>query len=244
MKNLIMRHGLRNILVFLFSCGILLAGVVLIWVSTFQIPSLNTIEERKVSQSTKIYDNTGKVLLYDVYENKKSTSVPFENISQYIKDAAVSIEDKTFYTNAGVRPLAILRAILIDIATFNFNQGGSTITQQVVKNSLLTGDKSLFGGPERKIKELVLSLKLTKTLGKDQILSMYLNENPYGGTIYGVEEASEAFFGKPGSGISCGDPAAADAFFAVRPVQGRARPEEEPGAESDARRREDHSGAV
>ncbi len=206
-KNIIARHGLRNILVFLLSCGILLGGLGLVWVSTFQIPSLNTIEERKVSQSTKIYDNTGKILLYDVYQNKKRTPIAFDQISQYIKDATISIEDKTFYTNKGVRPTAILRAILIDIITLDFSQGGSTITQQVVKNSLLTGDKSLFGGPERKIKELVLSLKLSKVLPKDEILSMYLNENPYGGTLYGIEEASQSFFGKPSSDVTLAEAA-------------------------------------
>ncbi len=186
------RHGFRNIVVFVVSSGIIFAGILLIWVSTFKIPSLETIEERKISQSTKIYDNTGKIVLYDVYQKKKSTSVPFENISQYIKDATVSIEDKTFYTNSGVRPLSILRAILVDIATLSLAQGGSTITQQVVKNSILVGDKT----PARKLKELVLALKLTKVISKDQILSMYLNENPYGGTLYGVEEASQVFFGK------------------------------------------------
>ena len=71
-KNPIKQHGLRNILVFLFSCGILLTGILLIWVSTFKIPSLDTVEERKVSQSTKIYDNTGKILLYDVFVDFRS----------------------------------------------------------------------------------------------------------------------------------------------------------------------------
>lgn len=202
-KNIIAQHGLRNILVFIFSCGVLFAGILLIWVSTFQIPSLNTIEERKVSQSTKIYDNTGKILLYDVYQNKKRTLIPFEDISQYIKDATVSIEDKTFYQNSGVRPTAILRAIWVDILTMDFSQGGSTITQQVVKNSILVGDKT----PARKLKELVLALKLTKVLSKDQILSMYLNENPYGGTLYGVEEASQAFFGKPSADVTLAEAA-------------------------------------
>ncbi len=192
------KHGLRNIVVFVVSCCVVVAGLLLIWVSTFQIPSLDTIEERKVSQSTKIYDNTGKVLLYDVYHKAKRTIVPIDQISNYIKDATVSIEDKTFYTHHGVRPLAILRAVIIDVATLNFTQGGSTITQQVVKKSLLVDDKS----PARKLKEFVLALKLEKMLSKEQILSMYLNENPYGGTIYGVEEASQAFFATSSSNVT------------------------------------------
>ncbi|KND47978.1 MAG: penicillin-binding protein 1A [Parcubacteria bacterium C7867-006] len=197
-KNPFAKHGLRNILVFVVSCCVVIAGILLIWVSTFQIPSLETIEERKVSQSTKIYDSTGKILLYDVYHKAKRTIVPIDQISPYIKDATVSIEDKTFYTHHGVRPLAILRAILVDIATLNFTQGGSTITQQVVKKSLLVDDKS----PARKLKELVLALKLEKMLTKEQILSMYLNENPYGGTIYGVEEASQAFFATSSNSVT------------------------------------------
>lgn len=197
-KNFLLGHGPRNIAVFLFSCGIMIAGILIIWVSTFQIPSLDTIEERKVSQSTKIYDNTGKILLYDVYHKTKRTLVPIENISPFIKDGVISIEDKSFYTHHGVKPTSILRAIIIDILTLNFTQGGSTITQQVVKQSILVNDKT----PTRKLKELVLSLKIERVLSKDQILSMYLNENPYGGTIYGVEEASQAFFATTSSSVT------------------------------------------
>ena len=187
----------------------LLFGILLIWVSTFQIPSLNTIEDRKVSQSTKIYDSTGKILLFDVFNKTKRTLVPIDQISPYIKDATISIEDKTFYTYHGVRPLAILRALVIDILTLNFTQGGSTITQQVVKKSILIDDKT----PARKLKELVLALKLEKVLSKDQILGIYLNENPYGGSVYGVEEASQAFFATSSARV----PLAEAAYLAALP---------------------------
>jgi penicillin-binding protein 1A len=182
-RNRAKKHGIRNIIVFILSCGIILTGFLLIWVSTFQIPSLDTIEARKVSQSTKIYDNTGKILLYDVFQTTKRTVVPFDQISQKIKDATISIEDKDFYTHHGVKPLSILRALFVDITTLHFTQGASTITQQVIKNSILTGDKT----PTRKLKELVLALKLERVMTKEQIFSMYLNEIPYGGSIYGVE---------------------------------------------------------
>lgn len=202
-KSLFFRHGFRNIVIFLLSCGMLLAGFILIWVSTFQIPSLNTIEERKVSQSTKIYDNTGKILLYDVYQKTKRTIVPFENISEYIKNATLSIEDKDFYTHSGFKPTSFLRAVIVNLITKDFTQGGSTITQQVVKNSILVGDKTIT----RKLKEIALSLKLNRILTKDEIFSMYLNENPYGGTIYGVEEATQAFFGKTSSEVTLAEAA-------------------------------------
>lgn len=197
------KHGARNIFLFLLSSGILLASILLIWVSTFKIPSLDTIEERKIGQSTKIYDSTGKILLYDVYQNAKRTSVPFEEISSYIKEAVVSIEDKDFYTHKGFKPTSFIRAVLINTLSAEFAQGGSTITQQVVKNSILVGDKTVT----RKLKEIALSIKLERVISKDQILSMYLNENPYGGTVYGVEEASQVFFGKSSRDVTLAEAA-------------------------------------
>lgn len=206
-KNLIKKHGLRNILIFAVSSGIIVMGMLIIWVSTFKIPSLDTIEARKIGQSTKIYDNTGKILLYDVFQNAKRTVVPFEEISENIKSATVSIEDKDFYTHSGFKPTSFIRAIVVNTLSAEYSQGGSTITQQVVKNSLLTGDKSFLGGPTRKLKEIALSLKLEKVLSKNEILSMYLNENPYGGTIYGIEEASQAFFGKSSTDVTLAEAA-------------------------------------
>ncbi len=191
MKSFTKKHTLRNILLFLFSCLIILVGIILIWASTLQIPSIDTIESNRISQSTKIYDSTGKILLYDVAQNTKRTIVPFNQISQHVKDATLSIEDKDFYTHGGIKISSYLRALLADITSMSFSQGGSTITQQVVKNTILNGDKT----PTRKIKELVLSVKLEQSMSKDDIFNMYLNEIPYGGNLYGVEEASEAFFG-------------------------------------------------
>jgi len=191
-KRKVLQHGWKNLTIFLFSCGILVSGIILIWVSTFKIPSIDAIDARKISQSTKIYDSNGKVLLFDVFQNTKRTVVPFEDISDYIKDAAVSIEDKDFYEHNGFKLKSFIRAVIVNTLTGNFTQGGSTITQQVVKNSILVGDKTIT----RKLKEIVLALKLDNMLSKEIILGMYLNENPYGGSIYGVEEASQSFFGK------------------------------------------------
>lgn len=191
LKKPIKRHGWRNILIFGISLCIFFGALLIIWVSTFQIPAIDTLEARQVSQSTKIYDSTGKILLYDIFQNAKRTVVPFDQISQNLKDATLSIEDKEFYTHHGVKPTAILRAVLTNIVTLSFSQGGSTITQQVVKKTILTDDKT----PARKLKEWVLALKLEKMLTKDQIFNIYLNEIPYGGNLYGAEEASMAFFG-------------------------------------------------
>jgi len=186
------KNARHNVIFFSISAIALIGGALLLWVASFDIPTLENFAERKVTQSTKIYDRTGDILLYDVFSNVKRTIVPFEEISQHAKDAAIAIEDEAFYEHNGIRISSFLRAVFINLITFEFSQGGSTITQQVVKNSLLTNEKLI----SRKIKEWVLALKLEKILTKDEILSLYLNEIPYGGSIYGIEEASNAFFNK------------------------------------------------
>ena len=176
----------------LVSATLILGAITLFWVSSFRVPTSESIRERRIIESTKIYDRTGKVLLYDTGGNIRRSIVPIEEISRHIKNATIAIEDKEFYSHKGVKPTAFIRATLVNILSLDFSQGGSTITQQVVKNSLLTSEKLI----SRKIKEWVLAVKLEQVATKDEILSMYLNEIPYGGVIYGVEEASEAFLVK------------------------------------------------
>lgn len=182
---------------------IFLSGLFLLWISSWRVPTIDSFQERKVTQSTKIYDRTGEILLYDVFQNIKRTVVPFEEISPNIKNATLAIEDRDFYNHRGIKPLSILRATFINVIGLNFSQGGSTITQQVVKNSLLTGEKRI----SRKLKEWVLAMKLEQILSKEEIFSMYLNEIPYGGNLYGVEEASNAFFGKKAADVSVAEAA-------------------------------------
>ncbi len=196
---------LVDIFIVLFALGILLSAVFLIWVSTLKIPDLSAFEERRVLQSTKIYDRTGEILLYDLHQDVKRTVVPFEDISRNVKNASIAIEDDEFYTHYGIKPTAILRAILTNFFQGNLlsGQGGSTITQQVIKNSVLESEKTVT----RKVKEWILAIKIERVLSKDEILSIYLNESPYGGTIYGVEEASQSFFGKSASELSLAEAA-------------------------------------
>lgn len=186
------KHLLRRVLIVLISLSFIAAGSAALWISTFRIPDLASLNERRVSESTKIYDRTGTVLLYDLHRGVKRSVVPFEDISPYVKNAAVALEDARFYEHRGIEPKSILRAILANLGSGSYGQGGSTITQQVVKNSLLTGEKKI----SRKLKEWVLALKLEKTLTKNEILALYLNEAPYGGNIYGIEEASRSYFNK------------------------------------------------
>ena len=180
-------------------------GLLFIWIATLDIPDLSSFEERRIIQSTKIYDRTGEVLLYDLSRDIRRTVVPFENISIHLKNATVAIEDDQFYNHPGIDFLAILRAVISNLSEGNLlgGQGGSTITQQVVKNSILEQDKKLT----RKIKEAILAIRLEQILSKEEILNYYLNESPYGGTIYGAEEASQAFFNKPASDLTLAESA-------------------------------------
>lgn len=193
----------KPFLILFISLCLIVSSLGIIWVSTLQIPDLSAFEARKVAQSTKIYDRTGEILLYDVHADARRTIVPFENISDQIKNATIAIEDLEFYTHKGIKPTAILRAVIANLTPGGITQGGSTITQQVIKNSILTTDKT----PTRKLKEWILAMKLEKVLTKDEILNTYLNENPYGGNIYGVEEASKTFFGKSAKDIDLAEAA-------------------------------------
>ncbi len=179
-------------LVFGSSLIIFFSGIILFWFGNIQIPDFRSLDERKIQSSTKIYDRTGKILLYDIHENVKRTNIPFSEMGAYIKNSTVAVEDSEFYQHGGIRVKSIIRAVFVNLLHGKFSQGGSTITQQIVKNSLLTNEKTI----SRKIKEWILSVKIDKTFSKDQILEIYLNEAPYGGNIYGIKEAAQAFFGK------------------------------------------------
>ena len=164
------------------------------WIGNLRMPDFSSFEDRKVQSSTKIYDRTGRILLYDVHENIRRTVISSSDMGVNIKNATVAVEDSEFYEHRGIRPSAIVRSAINDIFvpfTGGNYQGGSTITQQVIKNALLTKDRSIT----RKIKEWILAFKLEQLMSKDEILALYLNEAPYGGTIYGVAEASRMFFG-------------------------------------------------
>lgn len=174
-----------GIFIFMVSFGI-------IWFSSLKIPDFRSFENRKVVNSTKIYDRTGQILLFDIHKNIKRTYISGGEMGVNIKNATVAIEDSEFYNHGGIRITSIVRAVLSNIFGENRTQGGSTITQQLVKNALLTQEKSYT----RKIKEWVLAIKIDNSIPKDKILEYYLNEAPYGGTIYGIAEASKTYFAK------------------------------------------------
>jgi 1A family penicillin-binding protein len=185
--------------------GIFSLSAFLVWAATIEMPDFRLFEERKIAQSTKIYDRTGKELLFDVHRDIRRTIVPLSEISINIQNATIAIEDDRFYQHIGIEPTAILRAVLVNLGLWEgySGQGGSTITQQVIKMALLTSEKTIT----RKVKEWILAIRLEQAMSKEQILALYLNEAPYGGNIYGVEEAAMAFFGKHAKDVTIAEAA-------------------------------------
>ncbi len=154
------------------------------------LPSPKELDKRSPEVSTKIYDRNGN-LLYKIYKDENRTIVPLSQIPQHVRLATLAAEDAEFYSHVGFSIRGISRAFFKNLETGKL-QGGSTITQQLVKNALLSPEKTII----RKIKEIILSVEVEATYSKDQILEMYLNEVSYGGTAYGIEEASQEYFGK------------------------------------------------
>ncbi|MBU6415472.1 penicillin-binding protein, partial [Patescibacteria group bacterium] len=162
------------------------------------LPDPVKISQRKTVESTKIFDRTGTVLLYEIHGEEKRTSISFEEIPQAVKQATIAVEDANFYQHPGIDVRGILRAFIVDLVSSSLSQGGSTITQQLIKNSFLGGERTMI----RKIKEVVLAVRLESKYSKDQILNLYLNEIPYGSNAYGIEAAAETFFGKSASDLT------------------------------------------
>ncbi len=165
------------------------------------LPTPRDLTVREPEVSTKIYDRNGN-LLYKIYKDKNRTIVPLSEVPPHVRMATLAAEDAEFYNHPGFSLRGILRALLSDARTGQL-QGGSTITQQLVKNALLTPEKTLA----RKIKEVIISIGVEATYTKDQILEMYLNEVSFGGTAYGIEEAARQYFGKAVKDLSLAEAA-------------------------------------
>lgn len=152
------------------------------------------LTKRVQSRTTKFYDRTGSVLLYELYKDQQLTFVKPEQISKNMKQATVAIEDKDFYRHGGFDIRGILRSV-VNNASGGGKQGASTITQQLARNVILEDNtRSGLAGYTRKLKEIILSIELERTYSKDEILNFYLNSIGYGGTAYGVESAAKRYF--------------------------------------------------
>lgn len=187
----------KPLIKFAFLCAVFFTIVFLIWVAWISKdlpdPDKLTDPTREVAQSTKIFDRTGKELLYEIYGDKKRTLVELEDIPEYAVQATIAVEDKKFFEHSGVRWISVLRAAVSSALGFKTGGGGaSTLTQQLIKNAI-TGDEHSYS---RKIKEAILATRLEKKYSKNEILKMYFNEIPYGSANYGIEAASQSYFGK------------------------------------------------
>jgi len=157
------------------------------------LPTTEEISAQEIIESTKIFDRTGEILLYEIRGEARRTNLLSEDIPQVLKQATVAVEDSNFFIHPAFDIRGILRALWVGVQRGRITQGGSTITQQLARNLFLTPERTLF----RKIKELVLAFRLEQVYTKDEILTLYLNRVPYGHNAYGVEAAAQMFFGKP-----------------------------------------------
>jgi penicillin-binding protein 1C len=210
----------------------ILVGILVLFLFSFyffilrDLPLPTKLSSASNPQSTLIYDRNGK-LLYNIYDKKNQSFIPLSSIPKYMQQATIAIEDKSFYQHGAVDFKGIARAVF-SIVVHRQVQGGSTLTQQLVKNSLLTQEQTVL----RKVKEIVLAFATEIIYSKSQILEMYLNQTPYGGTAYGIEAASEYFFNKHAkdldlseSAMLAGLPQAPTEFspFGAHPEEGRDR---------------------
>ena len=188
---------LKRVLSFLKFLGLVFLVIFLLSLSLFlnfakDLPRPEKFTERQISQPTKIYDRTGKVLLYTIFGEEKREIISLSDVPEYLKTAVIVAEDANFYHHFGIDPKAILRALLVNLKLKKPIQGGSTIPQQLIRSTFLTPEKTI----KRKVREIILTLELDRRYSKDQILEWYLNQVPFGSNTYGVEAASQTFFSK------------------------------------------------
>lgn len=181
----------------LLSCAII--SLFIFYIAIIKdLPNPHELQNYKIIPiSSQLFDRNGK-LLFEIYRSENRVPIRLKTLPPFIAQATIAIEDKNFYKHGGISFFGgIIRAIKDNIFK-NKLQGGSTITQQLVKSALLTPDRTI----RRKIREMILALWTERIFTKDQILEMYLNQVPYGGSAYGIEEASRMYFGKKATQLS------------------------------------------
>ncbi|MBI3261334.1 penicillin-binding protein, partial [Candidatus Berkelbacteria bacterium] len=211
-RNLLKRFGIKvsnKALWRAASYGAILFVLWIAWISK-DLPTPSRLATRPLSESTKFYDRNG-TQLFENFGSGRRTRIPKEDIPLSIRQATIATEDRNFYHHKGVEPRSIARAVLYNVIHRNSTQGGSTITQQYIKNALLSPRRT-FG---RKIKEAILALELEQIYNKDDILTFYLNEVAYGNGNYGIEAASNMYFGKKAKDLSLSE----SALLAAIPVR-------------------------
>jgi penicillin-binding protein 1C len=190
------RRTSRWILLLILFIAILLPAAAIVWV-VWDLPSIDSLSDNLVQPSIRITDRNGR-LLYELLpaEGGRHAVLPAEALPDCLKQATIAVEDRNFYSNPGVDPEGILRALWINLRGGETVAGGSTITQQVARTVLLTGEERAERSLRRKLRESILAWELSRRLPKDEILALYLNQTYYGGMAYGVEAAAQTYFGK------------------------------------------------
>ena len=178
--------------------GIAVCLAVAIFFLYNDLPSGDLEQERKVAETTSIFDRSGQHLLYEIHGEENRRVISHEEIPDTMRVATIAAEDDAFYRHWGIDFGSIFRAARANIESNSMVQGGSTITQQLARSAYLTREKTF----ERKIKEMLLAIKLERRYSKDRILDYYLNEVPYGSNAYGVESAAQIFFAKDAKDLS------------------------------------------
>lgn len=191
------------ILVIFFSV-VFVGGAASVYSIVRDMPNPARVGDRAVAESTTLYDRTGSIVLYEIHGDQRRTIIPFDAIPNSVKHATLAAEDINFYHHAGIDWRGVARAIITNIMHGNRAQGGSTITQQFVKNSLLGPEKTYT----RKIREQILAILLERNYSKDEIFGFYLNQIPYGANAYGISAAAEYYFNKKPSDLTLAQSAA------------------------------------
>lgn len=199
--------------IFYFVCFFFLSFCLLIFLLFLylikDVPRPDSFQEALISNSTKIYDRTGKILLYEIFGEERRIWVSKDKVPDYLIKAILAAEDANFYSHRGIDIKAIIRAILEDLKIKKPLFGGSTITQQLIRTYFFTTEKTI----KRKVNELILAMEIERKYSKDQILEWYLNSVPFGRNAYGVGAASQIYFGKEVEELSIGESAALAAMI-------------------------------
>ena len=189
-----------NLFKWILAAGIMafmVIGIILVVVIFPSLPDVDNIQNLVAAQSSSIYDKEDN-LLYTIHGEENRENIPLIEVSRHAIEAVLSIEDDRFYSHGGVDYTAVLSAICSELRICSTRRGGSTITQQFIKNAFLSSERTY----SRKIKEIILALQLEGRFDKDEILEMYLNRIPYGSSIYGIERAAKTFFDKSASELT------------------------------------------
>jgi len=187
--------------IFLAVLLVVLPGMLYVWAG---LPSTSNLSTARLPLSTRIYDRTGTVLLAEIHQgSERRHVVPLSQVARSMQQATIAVEDRTFYQHGGLNLLRTGQAGLDDLIHLRFNQGGSTITQQLVKNIYLSGNRTVL----RKLDEAILAIEIEHQYSKAQILEAYLNRIYYGNQAYGVEAAAQTYFGEQASQLSLSEAA-------------------------------------